>query len=69
MNVIKLFIQKVVNPRNAMNTQDAMKPAEWNDLYGAPLEEAARNFNATTKAEWSSLIQMEAAAFDVYSRE
>lgn len=69
VNVIKIFIQEVVNPRKAMNAQATMDPAQWNEEYGAPLEEAARKFNATTKAEWSSMLAMEEAAFEVYSRE
>lgn len=69
VNVIKLFIQEVVNPREALNALDSMPQPAWASTYGAKLNKAAVKFNQTTREEWGARIKIEEAAFDEYSRE
>lgn len=69
VNVVKLFIQDVVNPRVALTALATMSEQDWENAYGALLEQAARNFNQATAAEWAERIKTEEEKFDEYSRD
>lgn len=68
VNVVKLFIQDVVNPREALTALATMSEQEWKHAYGALLEQAAQRINQATAAEWAERIKTEEAKFDEYSR-